>query len=44
MFRMPQYLPELLAANEYTTARDIAVAADRTWDLRQSAPMFRVLL
>ncbi len=38
MFRMPQYLREVLAANEYTTARDKAVAADRAWDLRQSAP------
>jgi hypothetical protein len=38
MFRMPQYLREVLAANEYTTARDMAVAADRAWDLRQSAP------
>jgi hypothetical protein len=37
MFRMPQYLREVLAANEYTTARDMAVAADRAWDLRQSA-------
>jgi hypothetical protein len=27
-----------LAANEYTTARDMAVATDRVWDLRQSAP------
>ncbi len=38
MFRMPQYLREVLAANEYATARDMAVAADRIWDLRQSAP------
>ncbi len=38
MFRMPQYLREMLAANEYATARDMAVAADRVWDLRQSAP------
>jgi hypothetical protein len=38
MFRMPQYLREVLAANEYTTAREMAVAADRVWDLRQSAP------
>ena len=38
MFRMPQYLREVLAANEYTTARDMAIAADRVWDLRQSAP------
>ncbi len=38
MFRMPQYLRELLAANENTTAREMAVAADRVWDLRQSAP------
>jgi hypothetical protein len=38
MFRMPQYLREVLAANEYTTARDMAVTADRVWDLRQSAP------
>jgi hypothetical protein len=38
MFRMPQYLRKVLAANEYTTARDMAVAADRAWDLRQSAP------
>jgi hypothetical protein len=38
MFRMPQYLREVLAANEYATARDMAVAADRVWDLRQSAP------
>ena len=38
MFRMPQYLSEVLAANEYATARDMAVAADRVWDLRQSAP------
>ena len=28
----------MLAANEYTTAREMAVAADRVWDLRQSAP------
>ncbi len=35
---MPQYLREVLAANEYTTARDMAIAADRVWDLRQSAP------
>ena len=35
---MPQYLREVLAANEYATARDMAVAADRVWDLRQSAP------
>ena len=34
MFRMPQYLREVLAANEYATARDMAVAADRVWDLR----------
>ncbi len=38
MFRMPQYLREVLAVNEYATARDMAVAADRVWDLRQSAP------
>ncbi len=38
MFRMPQYLREVLAANEYTNARDMAIAADRVWDLRQSAP------
>ncbi len=38
MFRMPQYLSEVLAAKGYTTARDMAVAADRVWDLRQSAP------
>ena len=38
MFRMPQYLREVLAANEYATAHDMAVAADRVWDLRQSAP------
>ncbi len=38
MFRMPQYLHEVLAASEYATARDMAVAADRVWDLRQSAP------
>jgi hypothetical protein len=38
MFRMPQYLREVLAANEYATAREMAVAADRVWDLRQSAP------
>ena len=38
MFRMPQYLREVLAANEYATARDMAVAADRVWDLRESAP------
>ncbi len=38
MFRMPQYLREVLAANEYATARDMAVAADFVWDLRQSAP------
>jgi hypothetical protein len=38
MFRMPQYLREVLAVNEYTTSRDMAVAADRVWDLRQSAP------
>jgi hypothetical protein len=38
MFRMPQYLREVLAANEYTTARDMAVAADCVWHLRQSAP------
>ncbi len=38
MFRMPQYLREVLAANEYATARDMAVTADRVWDLRQSAP------
>ncbi len=38
MFRMPQYLCEVLAANECATARDMAVAADRVWDLRQSAP------
>ncbi len=38
MFRMPQYLREVLAANEYTTARDMAVAADHAWELRQSAP------
>jgi hypothetical protein len=38
MFRMPQYLREVMAANEYTTARDMAIAADRVWDLRQSAP------
>jgi hypothetical protein len=41
MFRMLQYLREVLAANEYTTARDMAVAADRVWDLRQSAPPHR---
>ena len=35
---MPQYLREVLAANEYATAREMAVAADRVWDLRQSAP------
>ncbi len=38
MFRMPQYLREVLAASKYATARDMAVAADRVWDLRQSAP------
>ncbi len=38
MFRMPQYLREVLAANKYVTARDMAVAADCVWDLRQSAP------
>ncbi len=38
MFRMPQYLREVLAASEYATARDMAVAADSVWDLRQSAP------
>jgi hypothetical protein len=38
MFRMPQYLREVLAANEYATARDMAVDADRVWDLRQLAP------
>ncbi len=38
MFRMPQYLREVLAANEYTNARNMAVAADHVWDLRQSAP------
>jgi hypothetical protein len=37
MFRMPQYLREVLAANQYTTARDMAVAADHVWELRQSA-------
>ncbi len=37
MFRMPQYLREVLAANEYTTARDMAIAADPDWDLRQAA-------
>jgi hypothetical protein len=35
---MPQYLREVLAANEYTTAHNMAVATDRVWDLRQSAP------
>jgi hypothetical protein len=35
---MPQYLREVLAVNEYTNARDMAIAADRVWDLRQSAP------
>ncbi len=35
---MPQYLREVLAANEYATARNMAIAADRVWDLRQSAP------
>jgi hypothetical protein len=38
MFRMPQYLTEVLATNEYATVRDMAVAADRVWDLHQSAP------
>ncbi len=38
MFRMPQYLREVLAANEYATTCNMAVAADRVWDLRQSAP------
>ncbi len=38
MFRMPQYLREVLAANESATARDMAVAADHVWDLRQTAP------
>ncbi len=38
MFRMPQYLREVLAVKEYATACDMAVAADRVWDLRQSAP------
>jgi hypothetical protein len=39
MFRMSQYLHEVLAANEYTTARDMAgVAPDSVWYLRQSAP------
>jgi hypothetical protein len=33
MFRMPQYLREVLAANEYTTARNMVVVADRVWDL-----------
>ncbi len=41
MFRMPQYLREVLAANKYTTARDMAVVADHVWDLRQSAPTRR---
>jgi hypothetical protein len=35
MFRMPQYLREVLAAHDYTSARDMAVADDRVWDLRQ---------
>ncbi len=38
MFRMPQYLRKVLAGSEYLTARDMAVAANRVWDLRQSAP------
>jgi hypothetical protein len=38
MFRMPQYLREVLAVNEYAIARDMAVATDRVWDLRQSDP------
>jgi hypothetical protein len=38
MLRMPQYLCQVLAANEYTTACNMAVTADRVWDLCQSAP------
>jgi hypothetical protein len=38
MFRMPQYLREILAASEFTCSRDMAAAANRIWDLRQSAP------
>ncbi len=34
MFRMSQYLREVLAAHDYTSARDMAVAADCVWDLR----------
>ncbi len=30
--------PRCAGPNKYATARDIAVAADRVWDLRQSAP------
>jgi hypothetical protein len=38
MFRMPQNVREVLALTDYPNARAMAAAADRVWDLRQSAP------
>ena len=38
MFRMPQNVREVLALTDYPNACAMAAAADRVWDLRQSAP------
>ncbi len=38
LFRMPQSIREALAATDYPNARALAAAADRIWDLRQTAP------
>jgi hypothetical protein len=38
LFRMPQSIREALAATDYPDARSMAAAADRIWDLRQTAP------
>ncbi|MFN9944141.1 MAG: hypothetical protein ACK56I_32200, partial [bacterium] len=36
---MPQSIMEVLAATNYPNAWDLAAAADRVWDLRQTTPL-----
>jgi hypothetical protein len=38
LFRMPQSIREAMAATNYPNARALTAAADRIWDLRQTAP------
>ena len=38
MYRMPHHIREVLAITDHTDARSMAAAADRVWDMRQSAP------